>query len=272
MTSQAAKIQTIQDRSFSDPSTMPIYALLIQMGKKVLRPGGMELTRIMLEMLNIDTNDEVVEFAPGTGATAKMALIYHPSRYTAIEMDPNSVKLVSKYLNGSNQKCLLARAEKTGLPDASCSVVYGEAIMNMKSNDIKQLIIAESSRILKSGGRYGFHEVYLKPDDVSESKRQEISQALSDVTRVGVRPFTISEWTQALEKEGFEIKKYNTTSHFHLLTPGRLIQDEGFMGAVSFLCKLISYPAARKRLLAMRSVLKKYENHIGAVAFVSEKK
>jgi len=271
MTSQAAKIQAIQNSSFTDPTTMPIYALLIQMGKKVLRPGGMELTRIMLEMLNIDTNDEVVEFAPGTGATAKMALSYHPSRYTAIEMDPNSVKLVSKYLNGSNQKCLLARAEKTGLPDASCSVVYGEAIMNMKSNDIKQLIIAESSRILKPGGRYGFHEVYLKPDDVDESKRQEIAQALSDVTRVGVRPFTISEWTQALEKEGFEIKKYNT-SHFHLLTPGRLIQDEGFMGAVSFILKLISYSAARKRLLAMRSVLKKYENHIGAVAFVSEKK
>ena len=35
---------------------------------------------------------------------------------------------------------------------------------------------------------------------------------------------------------------------------------------------MISYPAARKRLLAMRSALKKHEDHIGAVTIVSEKK
>ena len=163
MTTQAAKIQTIQDSSFNDPATKPIYALLIQIGKKLLRPGGMELTRKMLEMLKLNKNDEVVEFAPGTGATAKMALSYHPARYTAIEMDPNSVKLVSRYLNGSNQKCLLGRAENTGLPDASSSVVYGEAIMNMKSNETKQSIIAEPSRILKPGGAMVFMKFTLNP-------------------------------------------------------------------------------------------------------------
>jgi phospholipid N-methyltransferase len=271
MTSQAAESQTIQDTIFTDPSTMPIYALLIQMGKKVLRPGGMELTRKMLEMIDINTDDEVVEFAPGTGATAKIALNYHPARYTAIEMDQNLVKLVSSYLNGSNQKCLLGRAEQTGLPDASCSVVYGEAMMNMMPNDTKQMVIDESARILKPGGRYGFHEVYLKPDDIDDIKRDEIAQALRAATRVGVTPFTISEWRQALEKAGFDVIEYHTAP-FHLLTPGRLIQDEGFFGALRFVSKLICYPAARKRLLAMRSALRKYENYIGAVTFVSKKK
>jgi hypothetical protein len=76
---------------------------------------------------------------------------------------------------------------------------------------------------------------------------------------------------QALEKEGFEIREYHTAP-FHLLTPGRVIQDEGFYGALRFASKLISYPAARKRLLTMRSALKKYENCIGAVTFVSQKK
>ena len=268
---EMSKSQTIPEIEFSDPLTMPIYALLIQMGKRVLRPGGMGLTRTMLEMLNINTTDEVVEFAPGTGDTAKIVLSYQPARYTAIERDQDLVKFVSSYLDGSNQQCLLGRAEETGLPDSSCSVVYGEAMMNMMPNDTKQMVIDESARILKPGGRYGFHEVYLKPDDIDDIKRDEIAQALRAATRVGVTPFTISEWRQALEKAGFEVIEYHRAP-FHLLTPGRLIQDEGFFGALRFVSKLIGYPAARKRLLAMRSALRKYENYIGAVTFVSKKK
>ncbi len=136
----------------------------------MLRPGGMELTRKMLEMLRINTTDKVVEFAPGTGGTAKIVLKYQPARYTAIERDQDLVKFVSSYLIGDNQQCLLGRAEKTGLPDTSCTIVYGEAMMNMMPNDTKQLIIDESARILEPGGRYGFHEVYLKPDDIDDLK------------------------------------------------------------------------------------------------------
>lgn len=268
---EVSKSQAIPEINFADPLTMPIYALLIKMGKRVLRPGGMPLTRTMLEMLKISTTDEVVEFAPGIGDTAKIVLNYQPARYTAIEQDQDLVKFVSRYLDGINQKCLLGRAEKTGLPDSSCSVVYGEAMMNMKPNATKQLIIAESARILKTGGRYGFHEVYLRPNDIDDIKRDEIAQALSAATKVGVVPFTISEWRQALEMAGFEVREYQTAP-FHLLTPGRVIQDEGFFGALRFVSKLISNPAARKRLLAMRSALKKYEDHIGAVTFVSNKK
>ena len=86
-----SKNQVAPEISFSDPATMPIYALLIQLGKRVLRPGGIELTRKMLAILNIDTTDEVVEFAPGTGETAKLVLSFQPARYTAIERDQDLV-------------------------------------------------------------------------------------------------------------------------------------------------------------------------------------
>lgn len=68
------KSQSIPEIEFSNPLNMPICALLIQMRKRVLRPGVMGLTRTMLEMLNINTIDEVVEFAPGTSGTAKEVL------------------------------------------------------------------------------------------------------------------------------------------------------------------------------------------------------
>ncbi len=48
---------------------MPIYMLLARLGKRTLRPGGMELTRQMLERLDVQPSDKVVEFAPGVGTT-----------------------------------------------------------------------------------------------------------------------------------------------------------------------------------------------------------
>ncbi len=62
---EISKSQTVPEINFSDPAKMPIYALLILLGKRVLRPGGMVLTKQMLGMLDISTTDEVVEFAPG---------------------------------------------------------------------------------------------------------------------------------------------------------------------------------------------------------------
>jgi len=48
--------------------------VLAQMGKKVLRPGGRELTARLIVALEINPADDVVEFAPGLGHTAALAL------------------------------------------------------------------------------------------------------------------------------------------------------------------------------------------------------
>ena len=49
--------------------------VLAKLGKKVLRPGGQELTHKMLKAMNITSDDDVIEFAPGLGYTAKLALL-----------------------------------------------------------------------------------------------------------------------------------------------------------------------------------------------------
>ena len=59
-------------------SRMPGHWLLARMGKRVLRPGGVELTRQMLDALDIGASDDVVEFAPGLGLTARAALEREP--------------------------------------------------------------------------------------------------------------------------------------------------------------------------------------------------
>src|SRR6188474_2997927 len=58
---------------------MPGHWLLARLGKRVLRPGGRHLTARMLEALRIQHSDDVVEFAPGMGLTARLTLELGPA-------------------------------------------------------------------------------------------------------------------------------------------------------------------------------------------------
>src|SRR5689334_25318051 len=80
------------------PEKMPGHWVLARMGKRVLRPGGLGLTRWMLGALAIHSSDSVVEFAPGLGLTAKLTLALGPDSYTAVERDEGAAAAVSAYL------------------------------------------------------------------------------------------------------------------------------------------------------------------------------
>src|ERR1700692_4533291 len=106
---------------------MPGHWLLARLGKRVLRPGGRQLTNRMIKALNIRPSDEVIEFAPGLGDTARLTLKRNPSGYTAVERDKDAAALVQTFLQGPEQRCVVGLAEHTGLPDGSATGVYGAA-------------------------------------------------------------------------------------------------------------------------------------------------
>ena len=249
---------------------MPGHWLLAKLGKRVLRPGGRELTRQMLNELNIQASDDVVEFAPGLGFTAQLTLNQKPASYTAIERDEAAASVVRRYLKGGNQTCLIGRAEETGLPDATATVVYGEAMLTMQIPSKKQQIVQEASRLIKPAGRYGIHELCLVPEDLSEDTKQEIQKALTDAIHVGARPLTVLAWRTLLEAEGFTIHA-EAAAPMHLLEPDRLIQDEGFWGALRFGWNVLRKTEARHRVATMRQVFRTYEKNLAAIMLVGIK-
>ncbi len=254
-----------------DHSRMPGHWLLAQMGKRVLRPGGLELTHEMLARLDIGASDDVVEFAPGLGLTARAALERNPASYIGVERDENAARQVRRYLNGPARQCLVGKAEATGLPVGTASVVFGEAMLSMQTAAHKGAIVAEAARLLKPGGRYGIHELCLVPDDLKEDRKSEISQALSKSIHVGARPLTAGEWSGLLEEHGFTVDT-PATAPMHLLEPGRFIRDEGPVRSLRFVWRLMTKPAARRRILAMRAVFRAYAEHMGGITLVGVKK
>ncbi len=249
---------------------MPGHWVLARLGKRVLRPGGMKLTRLMLDALRVQHTDDVVEFAPGMGVTARLTLKLEPASYTAVERDEAAAKIVGNYLKRAGQHCIVGNASNTGLPDQCATVVYGEAMLTMQTQEIKRQIVREASRLLRSGGRYGIHEMCLSSDGLNESAKRDTERALTGVVHHGVRPLAILEWRALLESEGFEIQSVETAS-MSLLEPGRLIRDEGLVGALRFVWNLLRDSEARQRVLEMRAIFHSQRKQVGAVCITGTK-
>lgn len=242
---------------------MPGHWVLARLGKRVLRPGGMGLTRRMLGALRIGGRDDVVEFAPGMGVTARLTLALSPASYTAVERDEAAARVVEGYAAGEGRRVVVGSAAETGLPSASATVVYGEAMLTMQTDETKRRIVREAARLLRAGGRYAIHEMCLR-DGVGGEARKEVERALTGVVHHGVRPLTVKEWRHLLEGEGFEVKAVETAP-MALLEPARVVRDEGFFRALRFAFNVLRDGDARRRVFEMRRVFRRHREQIAAV-------
>ena len=252
------------------PDRMQGHWVLARAGKRVLRPGGIGLTRRMLDALAISPQDRVVEFAPGLGATAQMVLQCHPLAYWGVEREPAAAEYLRQQLTGTRAEIVLAQAEESGLPSSSASVVYGEAMLSMQSQERKNRIFAEARRLLATGGRYGIHELCFLPDDISDCVRHEIQAAMSKEIHVGVQPLSRSEWVRLFEQNGLKVK-WTRDAPMHLLEPRRVLQDEGFSGGLRIAFNIATNSVLRHRILAMRRLFRKYGKHLGAISLVGQR-
>ncbi len=110
---------------------MPGHWLLAKMGKRVLRPGGRELTQELLTALAVAPQDDVVEFAPGLGVTARLALERHPRSYTGVERDEQAAQTVTRALRGASQRCITGSAEATG-PCCRCNLLPPKRVLSLR--------------------------------------------------------------------------------------------------------------------------------------------
>ena len=244
--------------------------ILAKLGKRVLRPGGRELTEKLVKNLNINKDDDIVEFAPGLGFTAKLTCDYHPKTYTGVDINEEAASLARKSIQHPNAKIIIAEASNTTLPDESATKVYGEAMLTMQTLENKKAIIKEAYRILKPNGYYGIHELGIKPDNIGDDIKQEIFKELSSNIRVHARPMTTTEWIELIEETGFKIVKVEH-NRMLLLEASRILKDEGFLRTIKFCINLVRFPELTKRVLKMRKIFRKYEKNLDSIVIIAQK-
>lgn len=245
--------------------------LLAKMGKKVLRPGGKELTLQLMGKLAINPQDDVVEFAPGLGYTAGITLAKKPRSYTGVELNEEAAGILRRKINGPKQRIVIGNACCAPLETATADKLYAEAMLTMQADHRKAEIMGEAHRILRPGGLYGIHEIALVPDDMPDEGKKKIQGELARTIKVNARPLTRSEWTHMLEAAGFEVQSV-MTNPMHLLETGRLIDDEGFFRFLKIGFNILTHPKACRRILEMRKVFRRYDKSMEAIAIVARKK
>ena len=241
--------------------------VLAKLGKKVLRPGGKKLTSWLIDTAN-PTGKRVVEFAPGLGITAKEILDRNPLTYVGVDADAHAVATTSTQLAG-DARVIQGTADNTGLDDASCDLIVGEAMLTMQGEKGKKAIIAEAHRILDNGGSYAIHELALTPNNVDVRIADALRKALARAIKVIARPPTAIEWSTLLEEAGFQVVS-TKLAPMGLLNPRQMLDDEG-PRVFKILFNLLRYPDARKRVLAMRKVFKDNTENLGSIAIVAKK-
>ncbi len=255
-----------------DVTKMPGHWLLARLCKRGLRPGGLGLTRAMLRHLAIGPADEIVEFAPGLGVTARSIMQRRPRCYMAGERDAKAARWTAGQLPSNPEiSVVVGQAHHTDLPAASSTVVVGEAMLSMQTAEPKRLLIAaEAFRPLRSGERYGIHELAVVPGDIPSVQQREIDRALSSVIHVVARPLTAAAWKTLLEGVGFRVIGIGYAP-MHLLRPLRLIQDEGILEALRLAKNIMVDDAARERVLAMRWVCERYRRNLSGIYLIAKK-
>ncbi|MFC5939160.1 methyltransferase domain-containing protein [Corynebacterium choanae] len=248
----------------------PGHWVLAELGKKVLRPGGKELTETLIAALPLRGAD-VVEFAPGMGMTAGLLLAQQPATYTGVDRDETAVKTVTAAAAGAIPVTVKqASADATGLAAESADVVIGEAMLTMNNDKQKQAIMQEAFRVLRPGGRYAIHELSMVPDSVDDSVKTQLTKSLAQAIRVNARPLTHAEWKHLAESVGFHVVG-EYSKPMALLEPRRMIADEGLRGMATIAKNLLTKPALRRRVLTMRSTFRTHRDHLGAIGLVLEK-
>ena len=257
-------------RSGPEAARMQGHWLLARLGQRVLRPGGIGLTRRLLSAAAPAPGERVVELGPGVGRTAELLLASRPSSYRAVDPNPEGRDQVAAILDKHpGAEYVVADAAATGLPDASADLVVGEAMLTIQSDEHKRAVVAEAVRVLAPGGRYAIHELALRGDRSAE-ELDAVRRTISRTIKVGARPLPLGDWRKLLTEAGLEVE-WTGTAPMHLLEPRRLIEDEGLLGAARFWRAVRRTPGARDRVRAMRQSFRLQGELLTAVGVVARK-
>ncbi len=167
-------------------------------------------------------------------------------------------------------KCLNGTAERTGLPAACATAVYGEAMLSMQTPEQKRRIVQEAYRLLCPGGRYAIHELCAVPHDLPASVLREMERCMSLNIHVGVRLLTAPAWRALLEECGFVVE-FEARAPMHLLEPRRVLRDEGLRRTLKIMFNVLRDGEARARVREMRGLFRRFGDHLSAIAIVAHK-
>ena len=247
------------------------HTFLARLGKKRLRPGGIQATKWLMAKSQIKKGNHILEVACNMGTTLFDISKKHEITAVGIDIDDQALLKAKQYAEKLHLKNKLTFivGDATQLPfdDDSFDIVINEAMLTMLSIKQKEKALQEYYRVLKPNGILLTHDVCLNQDD--EDINRQIQSDLSKNIQITVQPLTKSSWLNLLSKAQFNRISYQT-GKVTLLKPFGMIKDEGLINALK-LMKHALKKENRKRFFSLYKTFKRHDKQISYIVTASTK-
>ncbi len=261
------KVVDLNTRRENNMKKVQGHELLAKLGKKRLRPGGVEATNWLIEQGGFSKDKKVLEVACNMGTTLIDIAGKYACDITGVDMSDEALSNAKDNVKaaGLEDKIHLLKADAMSLPfaDETFDIVINEAMLTMLSNQNKETALGEYYRVLKKGGLLLTHDINVLgevPDVVSE---------LRNVIHVPAVPLKECDWIQLLEKTGFTDIK-SKSGEMTLMSDKGMIADEGEEGM-----KLIHENAKKdphfEQFSQMKEFFEKHKDKLYYIVFCSKK-
>ncbi|MBD2119362.1 cyclopropane-fatty-acyl-phospholipid synthase family protein [Trichocoleus sp. FACHB-262] len=249
-------------------ATAPGHQVMARAGKKILRPGGKAATEQLFQWAQFQPGETVLELAASFGNSAIALAKQYGVRVVGIEKNPESVARARANIQaaGLAEQVQVIEGDIFHLEQIpeQFDYVLAEAILTMQSASGKAKIMRGICDRLKPRGKFLSHEL------LAQDQEAEIHQALAAALRANSTPLSETNWIAACETAGLQVSQHQTGA-MGLLSPARVIQDEGLVNSIQVFWNVLTHPQLRDRLLAIRRVFKQYEQELGYFILCAER-
>ncbi len=161
---------------------------------ETLHPGGLETTKQLAEMCEIDENMKVLDVASGTGLSAIFLAENYDCSVTGIDQSEMMVEKAREKAKGGDMDVEFLTGDAHQLPfgNGSFDVVISECTLCLLE---KERALDEMVRVVKTGGRVGIQDICW-----SEDADENLKRRLDELE--GERPETKDGWVKLFEKAG----------------------------------------------------------------------
>ncbi|MDE5053719.1 class I SAM-dependent methyltransferase [Niallia taxi] len=169
-------------------------------------PGGLSLTRYLLQQEKITSATSLLDAGCGTGQTSAFIKKHYPCSVTSIDLHPTMVKRAASRFHRENLPINLVQGsiEKLPFPDGSFDIILVESVLIF--TDIRHSL-KELKRVLKPNG------VVLALEMTSERELTSLEQNNMRSVYGIEKVYSEGEWVHNLAAAGFrnvEIKLSHT--------------------------------------------------------------
>lgn len=239
--------------------------LMAALGKKVIHIGGGPSTDQLLELGQFEPGQHVLDAGCGVGSTAIEIASRFGCEVTAIDIAPSMVDRAAANVKaaGLEEMVTVQQGDILALefPDETFDRVIIEAVVMFVDHD---QAAKEVVRVCKQGGFVVNHEAYFVPEtpaDVLETS-QELFPGLDLETPNG--------WVELYRSAGLTDIEY-VSGPAEFIGPAYMIRDEGLVGSLKILGRLLTHPKYLRHMAWMGSRSRRIQPYIDYIVLAGRK-